>query len=384
MNKKLKNAFILALIILFIIAFSGSYLSLSLDNLAYVIAIGIDTSDNNNLQVTFQFSTPNSDSSSQSESESSGKTSSIIKTVDASSLSSAINLMNSYISKQINMSHCKIIVFSEELASQGISDEIFTLINDTQIRPSSNIVISKCDAKYYIESTKPDLENLIAKYYENLPNSSAYTGFITDATIGGFFNSLISKSSMPYAILGNVNSEQSESMGIAIFYHDRFVGELNALETISFLSITNDVERFLITIPDSNSKDKYIDLYISTDKSPNIEVDTSSSSPYIKIKLKFNGRIYSMSDNSDYLSPEVLETISNSCNKYLESVFSDFLYKTSKNFKTDICKFGRYSCSNFLTTNEFDNYNWLYNYRNTFFDVQVDTSVKSGMLLTET
>lgn len=384
MNKTLKNLFILTLIILFIIAFSDSYLSLSLDNLAYVIAIGIDKSNTNNLQVTFQFSTPNSDSSSQSESESSGKTSSIIKTVDASSLSSAINLMNSYISKQINMSHCKIIVFSEELAAEGISDEIFTLINDTQIRPSSNIVISKCDAKYYIESTKPDLENLIAKYYENLPNSSMYTGFMTDATIGDFFNALISKTSMPYAILGNVNSEQSENIGLAVFCHDQFVGELNSLETISFLSVTNNVERFLISIPDPYSKDKYIDLYLSLEKSPDVKIYTTTSSPYIKVNLKFNGRIYSMSDNSDYLSPEVLDTISSSCNKYLEAVFSNFLYKTSKNLKSDICKFGRHACANFLTTSEFENYNWLYNYRNAFFDVEVDTSVKSGMLLTET
>ena len=223
MNKTLKNIFIFTLIILFIIAFSDSYLSLSLDNLAYVIAIGIDKSDTNNLQVTFQFSTPNSESSSQSESESSGKTSSLIKTVDASSLSSAINLMNSYISKQINMSHCKIIVFSEEIATEGISDEIYTLINDTQIRPSSNIIVSKCDAKYYIESTKPDLENLISEYYEKLPNSSVYTGFMKDATIGDFFNDLISKTSMPYAILGNVNTEQSENIGLAVFYHDQFV-----------------------------------------------------------------------------------------------------------------------------------------------------------------
>lgn len=384
MNKTLKNIFILTLIVLFIIAFSDSYLSLSLDNLAYVIAIGIDKSETNNLQVTFQFSTPNSDSSSQSESESSGKTSSIIKTVDASSISSAINLMNAYISKQINMSHCKIIVFSEELASEGISDEIFTLINDTQIRPSSNIIISKCNAKYYIESTKPDLENLVAKYYESLPNSSIYTGFITDATIGDFFNALLSKTSMPYAILGNINSEQSESIGLAVFYHDKFVGELNPLETISFLSVTNDVERFLITIPNPYYKDKNIDLYVEPEKLADIKVDTTSSSPFIKIKLKFNCRIDSMSDNSDYLSPEVLNTISLACNDYLESVFTDFLYKTSKNLKSDICKFGRTACANFLTTSDFDDYNWLYNYRNAFFDVEVDTSVKSSMLLTET
>lgn len=223
MNKIIRNLSVLAIIILFIAGFSDSYRSLSIDNLAYVIAIGIDKSDTNNLQVTFQFSTPNSDSSSQSDSESSGKTSSLIKTVDASSISSAINLMNSYISKQINMSHCKIIIFSEELAYEGISNEISTLINDTQIRPTTNIIISKCDAKYYIENTKPDLENLVSKYYEILPDSSIYTGFMSDATIGDFFNALHSKTNMPYAIPGNVNTEQSELMGLAIFNNDQLV-----------------------------------------------------------------------------------------------------------------------------------------------------------------
>ena len=161
-------------------------------------------------------------------------------------------------------------------------------------------------------------------------------------------------------------------------------GELNTLETISFLSITNDVERFLISIQDPFSKDKNIDIYLSLENISDINVDTTTSSPFIKLKLKFNGRIDSMSKSSNYLSPEVLDTISTSCNKYLESVITNFLYKTSKNLKSDICEFGKYASGNFLTTSDFDDYNWLYNYRNAFFDVEVNTSVKSGMLLTET
>lgn len=91
-----------------------------------------------------------------------------------------------------------------------------------------------------------------------------------------------------------------------------------------------------------------------------------------------------MQNNSDYLSSEVLDRISSSCNKYLESAFSKFLYKTSKELKSDVCGFGRYALKNFWTTSEFENYNWLYNYRNAFFDVKVNTSIKSSMLLTET
>ena len=406
MNTIIKNAFILILIIIFIIAFSSSYSSLSIDNLAYVLAIAIDSSDTNKLEVSFQFSTPVSAESSSNE-----KPTPIINTVTSSSLSNAINLVNGYLGKQINMSHCKVIIFSEDLAFKGISDEIYTLINDTQVRPSCNLVVSKCSAKYYLEETSPQLENLISKYYEIFANSSKYTGYMPDATIGNFFNNMICKTCEPYAILGGVNegsknnssevdsqkdytikaNESSitgengaENIGVAVFKGSQLVGELNALETIAFLNIKNDLDRFLISVPDPQNDNNYLDIYLTPTRSTNIQIDTSNQTPYIKIKCEFSGRIYSMSENSKYLSPEVLDSISNSCNSYLESIFSDYLYKTAKDFNSDINGLGKCALKNFFTTAQYDGYNWQENYKNSFFDVEVNTSVKSGMLITET
>ena len=406
MNKIIRNIFIFILIIIFIIAFSSSYSSLSIDNLAYVLAVAIDSSDDNKLEVSFQFSTPVSAESSSSE-----KPTPIINTVTASSLSNAINLVNGYLGQQINMSHCMVIIFSEELAFKGISDEIYTLINDTQVRPSANIVVSKCSAKYYLEQTSSELKNLISKYYEVFATSSKYTGYMPDATIGNFFNSLICNTCEPYAILGGVNegspnnsgevnsqkdytikaNESSitgengaENIGVAVFKGSQLVGELNALETIAFLNIRNDLDRFLISVPDPQNNNNYLDIYMTPIRSTDIKIDTSNQTPYIKIKCEFSGRIYSMSENSKYLSSEVLDSISNSCNSYLESVFSDYLYKTSKDFNSDINGMGKYALKNFFTTTQYEDYNWQENYKNSFFDVEVNTSVKSGMLITET
>lgn len=405
MNRYLKIIFIAILIIVFLLAFSSSYSNLSMDHLAYVLAIAVDTSDTNKLEVSFQFSTP-----IPAESSSSEKASTVINTVTASSLSNAINLVNSYLGKQINLSHCKVIIFSEELASNGISDEIYTLINDTQIRPSANIIVSKCTAKYYLEETQPELENLVSKYYETFTNSSNYTGYIPDATIGNFFNNLICKTCEPYAILGGIsfsNSENNneidsqkdytikandssiqgensaENIGVAVFKDDRLVGELNALETISFLNIRNDIDRFLISVPDPLTPNAYLDIYISPDNSPKVEIDTSSPTPFIKLKFSFSGRIYSVSENADYLSSEVLEAVSNSCNAYLKATFSDYLYKSSKDFQSDINGFGKYALQNFFTTEEFENYDWSKKYEDAFFAIEVDTSIKSGMLINE-
>lgn len=385
--KWLKNIFILFIILIFISAFSSSYSSLNLDKLIYVLALGIDKGDNNQLEVTFQFSNPLSPDSAGSE-----KAETLSNTVTASSISSAINLANSYQERQLNLSHCKVIIFSEELAVEGISEEIYTLINDTQIRPSSNIVISKCSAKSYIKQTKPEVENLISKYYEMFAQSSKYTGHMPDATIGKFFNSLICNTCEPFAILGNSSTNSSsvhgsnniENIGVAVFKNDVLVGELNSNETIAFLNMKNAVDRFLISVPDPFNHNNYIDIYVTPLKSRKVDIDTSSSTPYINVNCYFSARIYSMSENSKYLSDDVLAAISNSCNSYLENIISDYLYKTSKNFKSDVNGFGNNATKNFLTTKGFENYNWNENYKNAFFKVNVETSVKSGMLITET
>lgn len=407
MNKIIRNIFVLILVVVFIMAFSNSYLSLSLDNLAYVLAIGIDKADENNLEVTFQFST----TTQATESGSSEKSPSVLNSVKASSISSAINLLNGYMGKQINMSHCKVIIFSEELALSGISEEVYTLINDTQVRPSANIVISKCPAKNYLESTSPELENLISKYYEVFTNSSQYTGFTADSTIGNFFNNLICKTYQPTAILGGLTSKDlssetnedydenyniksndapiegengTENIGIAAFYRDKIVGELTALESIAFLTLNDDINRFLISVPDPINQDRYLDIYMTPENISDVKIDTSTSSPFIQMNLKFSGQIYSMSNNSDYLNPEVLDKISETCNQYLKTLFTNYLYRTSKEFKSDINGLGKYALKNFLRTQEFDNYDWHGNYRNAFFEVNTDSIVKSGMLITDT
>ena len=168
---------------------------------------------------------------------------------------------------------------------EGISKEIYTLINDTQVRPSTNIIISKCTAKNYIQQTTPELENLTSKYYEILTNSSKYTGFMPDATIGDFFNCFLCRSYEPTAILGGLTTENndmsdsidsqgkddvkannspiegqngSENIGVAVFKEDKLVGELSSLETISLLIIRNKIDRFLVSVPDPTGSSDYI------------------------------------------------------------------------------------------------------------------------------
>ena len=407
MKSWIKRFFILVIILIFLVAFSGSYSALSIDNLSTVIAIAIDNSETNKLRMSFQFT----NASSVSESGSAEQSPSIIYSIDCSSISNGINLMNTYIGKELNLSHCKVIAFSEELAMFGISEEVYTLFNNAQIRPSTNIVITKCSAKYYLENSKPLAENLITKHYEIFANSSKSTGYTVNATLGEFFSSLICNSCEGYAILGGVSSEDnetttninsqkdssvkansssltgkttSENIGLAVFKGDKLVGELNSIETLSFLTTRNEISSFLVSIPDPNDSTSYIDIYMTPIIDSRIDVDILNGSPYIKINYSFTGRIYSMKADSSYLDENVIDKISDSCSNYLETVFSNYLYKTAKDLQSDINGFGKIARSKFVTMDDFENYNWLEHYSDSFFDVSVDVSIRSSYLLTET
>lgn len=198
-----KIVVILIIVIIFSTFFTGFYSIQSIDDLAYAVAIGIDSSDIETIRLTLQFTKPNS----TQESTPSKASPSFISTVDCSSLDAGINIINSQLSKQANLSHCKVVVISEKLASKGISKEIYSLVNKVQIRPDVNLVISKCSAQQYIFNAKPNLENLVSKYYEILSHSSNYTAYSYNVKIGDFFNNITDNSAEAFAILRYIWTE---------------------------------------------------------------------------------------------------------------------------------------------------------------------------------
>lgn len=171
---KRKVISLLIVLIILLTTLTGCIENRGIENLAYVIALGIDKGTSNSIKLTFQFASTSGKDKSGSDSNSSQSDTSSITSVECSSIDSGISLMNSYITKKINLSHCKAIIISETLAATGISEYISTLVNHIEVRPDSNIIISRCDASDFLNNSKPMLETVSAKYYESILNSSEY------------------------------------------------------------------------------------------------------------------------------------------------------------------------------------------------------------------
>ena len=411
-------------IFIFTYAFSASYNSQNIDRLDYVIAIGIDKSpDNTNLQVSFEFT----DLGAFSESDSEQGSKPIIDTVVAPSISASINLMNAYAGKQVNLSHCKVVVFSEDVARDGILEEVTYLMNSPQIRPTTNIIIASDKAKDYIENSTSSLEGILTKYYNLFPTSAEYTGYTSNILLSRFYQNLTSDESGAVAILGtksksaNKNSSSqeeentskdssqsqeentsksnstlesiapgenivegdrgTENIGLAVFNKDKYIGNLSAIETLCYTLIEEEVDNFSVCIDHPTNPDKKIDVSVSSLEPNNVKVDISKDNPIITIKLNLTAKALTGQNSLDFSDKDTLNSVNSALKEFLTSKMKDFLYKTSKEYGCDINGFYRLVKQKFLTIPEYDNYNWEEMYKKADFNVEIDSDVISSFFV---
>ena len=158
----------------------------SLEDFAYCMSLGIDVGEEENMKISFQIPVSSGSSSGSSGSSSSGSeqsTSSLVYTIDCESIDSGINLMNTYIAKQISLTHCAAIVVSEEYASLDIAELIYTLMNKVEISSSCLVIIARGQAQDYLNQASSSIEEASARYYDSSVVSSFSTGLIEKVTL---------------------------------------------------------------------------------------------------------------------------------------------------------------------------------------------------------
>ena len=402
MKLALKWIIILVTSLIFLYAFSASYRAQNIDQLDYAIAVSVDSlPDSDNLEVSFEFT----DSGTYSVNSSSEGSEPIINTVVAPSIASAINIINSYVGKQLNLSHCKVIVFSQEFAKKGILSEVSYLMNSTQIRPTTNIIIANNSAKEYLKNSISSLEQVLTKYYEIFPNSSEYTGYTSNILLGEFYESLINEDSGSVTMLGKISNVSTnntngdiiipdesmvegdrgtENIGLCVFKDDKYVGDLSALETLCYSLLEDEVDNFLVSIDSPFSENQKIDISVDSLSSSFIDVDTSGENPIINIKINLRAKTLTGQDKLDYSDTETLKQLNYSLKDYLSSQITNYLYKTSKEYKSDINQFYRIAKSKFITISDFKNYNWTQKYENAEFNVEINSDIISSLLIQNT
>lgn len=159
-------------------------------------------------------------------------------------------------------------------------------------------------------------------------------------------------------------------------------GELSAEETLSHMLITNQVDSCTISIPHPNDSKLIIDLFVYNKSKPKINVDIVNGSPFIQIDMQLEAKVSSYDSTSNFSDRKLTEQISESANQYIQNMLSNYLYKMAKEYTVDIDGFGKHCLYRFATVQDLNNYGWKDHFKDSFFQVNVNTNILSSFLLT--
>lgn len=326
------------------------------DNMAYIVAMGFDKAENNNYYVTIQYAKTAKISGGDSENGGEGGPDIIQNlTVEAPNMYSAINIANHIVSKKFSLSHTELLVFSEELALEGIGDIIDTVSKSNEIRPDIFAAVAIGGARRYLEEVKPTIEVNPAKYYkliysqndtDGIPKTDLQDFYINKATDnaapvlpiagvsendGGEYQGEDAQSiySFDYNVKNYIAGEvavqsenKSEAMGMAVFEEDKMTAVLGAVDTEIYNLLKGSLKRNYISFKNEDNNEPIM-IKIYQVRKPLIKVDLDNKK--INILLNLESDLLSKPvDNFDVKSTEanVVKEIKIACTSFMDKTIN--------------------------------------------------------------
>ncbi len=371
-------AFSLILTIL-LFTLTGCYDSNGIENFYYIVAIGIDKSKKDEGLITLhvQNAKPTSSSSGSSSQSNESK----IYSVDCKTIESGINILNNYLNKKINLSHCSAIIFSEEIAKSGIKSYMNTLANDTEVRATCNVIISSKSAYDLLNNVTNSSDSFSSRLYDYILNSVDYTGYTINADFNSFSSRVNNKITQATAIYAVVNDNTVQNSGAAVFKNGSMVGTICPLRTIAHLMVTNNLKACMLPLNSPFNENGVIDVNIKKLQSPDIDVSIKDNHPFIKIDLRLQGSINSSGEEFDYTNRDNIKKLEEACNHYIETLVNEYLDTITKEYNSDIAGFGGMLSSKFLTVDDYEKIHWNDIFKNSTYEVHVNTTITSSQLL---
>lgn len=356
----MKKVFILAILTLFL---TGCYDYQELNNRAIITGIALDYIDEEIVLNYEIMSTKKSDAKEQEEGKSyyiegSGKT-----------ISEAFQKANLKLSKEPTLFHLKVLILSEDIAKEKISDILDYLIRDPEIYNIFHPVLAKeIEAREILKTTNKE-NPVSSEMIENmLENNKASNTITTDVNFENFLSQTIDSKTDSYL---NVISKSEDTLalaGIAVFKDDKLRTILGIEEAATFNTLNNQSPNYYLKTTCPNNPAKYISINLYENDKTEIEFQDQK----IIFKSDLEGSVVEDNCNIDFRNPQSYQEVDTLFIDIIKKKFED-VYKILQENQTDILKIQ----STYYKMNRHNLENW-YQY-NVEFEINLKVN-KNGLI----
>lgn len=395
MNKLKLFAYLTLLSVLFL---TGCYDSKEIDETAYLIALGIDTARDGGYAYTLQFSAPlatveggGGGSGEKGGEETENPTVRNIE-VTAPDFYTAKNMVNNFLSKSVDMSHLKLIVFSKTVDQSGFLKHSQFLLREREIRPNTAVALAAGSAGSFLKAVNPELEANTAKHYElmSMHSNNVYSPTKRLSEFVDEINSPDGVSILPIARTKDtdgsedngsappdswvsvndtkISSERAELRGMAILKGGEVVCTDSGSMAMTYNLLTRAVKSCTIALKNPNSPSEIITFRLTVPQRASYKLDNTKKPCRITVSQGFDIEFFGGFLPRGFSSAEQLYSYARFA---LTQRFSEYFYDLSQIRKADIMEIGDCFKKQFLTDSQWQAADWNTIYETCEFNIDI-------------
>ena len=345
-----KIKMILLLLILTLLL-SGCWSKRELNELAIVVALGIDKIDDE-YEISIQVVDPSEISSKQ---PSSGRSPVVTYHAKGKSVFEAIRRMTTLTPRKPYFSHLQIVVIGQKLAEEGLNEPLDFIARDHEFRNDFDVVMSyQTTAKEVLNVLTPIEKMPANKLLNSIKVSEKSWGSTLTVNIDELLNTLSSKEKS--AVLSAVEIEGDPKLGIdqtnveriktpvilkysgiAVFKEDKLLGLLSEEESIYFNFLNNKIESTVVVLACPDKGDLTTEI---TQSKAKIKGIFEKGTPKISIKINVTQNIGEVNCAINLTQNKTIEYIDKLTEDQIKEQTEKTLNIIQKSYKLDILGFG--------------------------------------------
>lgn len=331
----------LIILFCFLILSTGCWDLAEIDDLALVMASGLDYAENNQIEVTLQFALPAGIAAQQG---GGGKTVLIITEKGKDGLE-ALQKIQEQLPRKIFLGHRSIVVIGEKYARHGIEQVLDEFLRSPSSRSNTYILTTHgATAKELLQT--PFL-------YEQIPaiglKKNQLGGFSQAVKLPDFLNAIAIYGRSPTT--GTVRLIDNSSEGklfrideVAVYRENKLTGYLSQQQVNSLFWLPNAPKHKNITVKVNQKTENQKGTISCQILSPRakIHAEIKEGKPSFTFDLKATGRVLENDSNLDLSSISNLKLVENEFSKEIErSMKKTIVQQLQKKLKTDVLGLGR-------------------------------------------
>lgn len=322
---------------------SGCWDRVEINDIAIVTAAAIDKKEKE-IEISLQLFTPKAVSSgSQGSSGGAGGGSvTIVASQVGDNFADALSKLQAELPRKIFWGQCKVFIFGDKVAKDGIQDHLDYLLRQPEPRERSYILVSKGKAKEILELV-PKLERNSADTLKEIIELDSGIK-VTIKDLDQMLNSDAKAAAVPYLGLKTDKSKKEsysypKIIGAAVFKKDKMVGDLSLKETRGILWLRDEMKNYTVTLEGKNRKGhlSLSPVTAQVDLSPKIR----ETNWIMNVKIKTEGTVIQNSTNYNLSKPSELKDVEKTMKYEIKNRIEMMLPKIQNDLNADIVGFAK-------------------------------------------